>query len=184
MKCSSCDGELVPGARFCDACGAPVEDAAAQPRVRVDPAARIEPAAQTEPGQPPSPYDAFSAAPASPPSQAPAAAYTPPGGGYSNMYSDASSAAPSGEKILGMPAEQMGTIALGLGGAGCLFSVVGCGGLISVLGLIAGFLALKTTGKRNATIGLVLSGLGIIVTLIMLCGFLFFFLQASGNNGY
>jgi hypothetical protein len=85
---------------------------------------------------------------------------------------------------MGLPAAQMGNIALGLGGAGCLFSVVGCGGLISVLGLVAGFLALNTSGRRNGTIGLVLSGLGIIVTLIMLCGFLFFFLQANNSRGF
>jgi hypothetical protein len=150
----------------------------------IDPADRIDPAVPVETVQPSSPYDPFTPAPASPPYQAPAASYSQPGEGYANVYTNPSSTTSSGEKILGMPADQMGNIAIGLGGAGCLFSVVGCGGLISVLGLIAGFLALKTTGRRNAMIGLVLSGLGIIVTLIMLCGFLFFFLQRSGSSGF
>ena len=80
----------------------------------------------------------------------------------------------------------MGNIALGLGGAGCLFSVIGCGGLISILGLIAGFLSLKTSGRRFGTIGLVLSGLGLIVTLVMMCIIIYFFMQGNSgyNNGY
>jgi hypothetical protein len=92
----------------------------------------------------------------------------------------APSAQSSGEKILGLPAEQMGNIALGLGGAGCLFSIIGCGGLFSLLGLIAGFISLKTPGRQNGIIGMVLAGLGLVVALVFLCLILSAFMSGVG----
>ena len=171
MKCTSCDSELAPGATICDACGAPVEGTV-QPAALPEPPSPDVASVPEEPVAPP--YQPFEPLPAS---------STPPA---AEPFRSSYAVAPSGEKILGLPADQMGNIALGLGGAGCLFSVIGCGGLISILGLIAGFLSLKTSGRRFGTIGLVLSGLGLIVTLVMMCIIIYFFMQGNSgyNNGY
>jgi hypothetical protein len=160
MKCMSCDTELVPGASECHACGAPVQEVSV-PQVMVGTAQQA------------SLDNTFD-----PPTSG-AAIDPEPSFGSAVVYPQPVSAATPAEKIWGMPADAMGNIALGLGGAGCLFSVVGCGGLISVLGLVAGFLALNTNGRRNGKIGLALSSLGIIVTLLMLCIILFLFLRAN-----
>jgi len=42
-----------------------------------------------------------------------------------------------------------------------------CGGPISVIGLILGFLGIKSTGKGMAVAGIILSGIGLLLTIIL-----------------
>jgi hypothetical protein len=183
MKCQYCDSELVPGAKFCDSCGSPVGDASQQPPAvpYTNDYLKEQPAA---PQPPVVPYPPAGSVEPQPPAQDP---FQVP---YSNYQSsgtvpppayNTSPSAPD-EKIMGLPAAQMGNIALGLGGVGCLLSFLGCGGLISLLGVIAGFLALKTSGRRNGTIGLVLSIVGLIIALVMVCILLFSFINSQGSS--
>ncbi len=180
MKCTFCDSELAPGATICDACGAPVKglllpkvqeeiapaqqaesffDAFAEPEPAAQESRRlVEPAVQAEPAA-----DAFTTPAAAP--------YEP------QVFAPSS----SGERVFGMPTDMVGNIALGLGGAGCLLSALGCGWIFSILGLVAGFLSLKTSGRRNGTIGLVLSGLGLLVTLLLICAVLYFITQGTST---
>jgi hypothetical protein len=187
MKCVHCYSDLVEGAKFCDSCGAPVAETPQQPPAVPYTANYLgeEPAAAPQPpvvSYPPAPQN-----PVNDPFQSPfGSAQANAGSVPPAPYGVPPAARQSGEKILGIPAENMGTVALGLGGAGCLLSFIGCGGLISLLGLIAGFLSLKTEGRKNGTIGLVLSGLGLIVALAMTCVLLFAYIgsQGSGYSGY
>lgn len=142
MKCQNCNSELVSGARFCDACGAPVEQL---------PTASTPPAAYTPPSPTPVPV--------------PPEPQYPPAPTYSTPYS-----VPVNEgKVLGMPASQMGTISLVIGAVGLLFSCIGCGGILSLLGLVAGILAQKTSSKSNGKIGIILSAIGLVISIIMVC---------------
>jgi hypothetical protein len=157
MKCASCGAELVPGAKFCDACGAPaenkiIEDAEEPAFVR-----KYTNAPQSEP---PAPEIIQPVSPSSTPSA-------------------------SGGKILGIDASQFGIITLILGIAGLLLSCVGCGGLISIVGIVAGVMGLKNSANRQMTIiGLVLSGLGLIVTLIFVCLFVFYLSSGNSSGSY
>lgn len=175
MKCSFCDSELAPGATICDACGAPVKGLllpkvqeeiapAEQKEAFFDDLGADESAAQEEPAAPPEPQaDSFTTPAAAP--------YEP------QVFTPSS----SGERVFGMPTDMVGNIALGLGGAGCLLSALGCGWIFSILGLVAGFLSLKTSGRRNGTIGLVLSGLGLVVTLLLICAVLYFITRGTST---
>ena len=156
MKCPNCNAELEANAKFCDSCGAPVQ-------------------AQSEPVVMPSAATAYMP-PAPPP--APAAAYTPPAGAYT-------ASGVSGAKVLGfIDADKAGLVALILGIAGVVLSCVGCGGLISIFGVIVGILALKTPDRQKGMIGLILSGLGILITLILGCILLFYFISNSSGSSY
>lgn len=176
MKCSHCDSELVPGAKFCDSCGAPVGASAA------DAPSAAPLASQESVYQPDEPF--VQAPPYTPPVQtAKPPAYAPPVS-FASSQPAANGAFQASEKIMGFPAAQMGTITLVLGGVGLLLSFVGCGGLLCVLGLVAGFLSLKTSGRSNAIIGMVLSGLGLIISLVMACIFIFSFIASGSYTGY
>lgn len=186
MKCNHCGSDLIPGARFCDSCGAPVGEAAAA-GLSTEPAPQTgfkteEPFVQAPPYTPssqtskPSPYTSSPAQAPKPPS------YTPQVS-YSSSQPNVAQVFQPGEKIMGLPAEHIGIITLVLGGVGLLFSCVGCGGIFSILGLITGFLSLKTPERKKGTIGMILSGLGLLVSLIMVCIFLFFSSSIFGGGG-
>ncbi len=193
MNCTSCGSELKPGARVCDACGAPIEEPSAQQTASpYDAFLAGSPAGSEEPEKPVSQAEeesvsSFQLPPAQPEptyeassqSERPAVNAALPG---ARVYGVSTSE----EKILGMPASQMGNIALGLGGAGCLFSLTVCGGLLfGILGAIAGFLSLRTSGRRNGTIGLILGILGVIVALSLSCGVLLWVINGpSTSYGY
>jgi hypothetical protein len=154
MKCASCGAELVPGAKFCDACGAPVETKIVQD---VGEPAFVQKYSSIPPDEPPAPMPVV------------------------GEVLDASPSG-SGQKILGIDANQFGLVTLILGIAGFLLSCIGCGGLIGILGIVAGVLGLKNSTNRQMTIiGLVLSGLAVIVTLIVACIFIF---SLSSNSSY
>jgi hypothetical protein len=156
MKCASCGAELVPGAKFCDVCGAPVETKIVQD---AEEPAFVQKYSSVPPSEPPAP--------------------TP-------VVGEVLNAPPAGnsQKILGIDVNQFGLITLILGIAGLLLSCIGCGGLISIVGIVAGVLGLKNSANRRMTIiGLVLSGLGVIVTLIFACIFVFY-LSSGNSSGY
>jgi hypothetical protein len=209
MKCPHCDYELVPGARFCDACGSPVPaeaEAAAPASIPASPspeafslqpisspAPEITPPPSPPPAPvitpapemkaPPAPAPITFPTPVAPPRPAPAPAAPQPVN-FTPVTSFAPPAAvPAPEKILGIPVAQIGTVTLVLGIAGLALSCVGCGGLFAIGGLVTGFMGLKSAPGSNNKIGLVLSGLGIIVSLIAVCGFLYFSSQNQGNFG-
>jgi len=169
MRCTSCGSEITPGALICGACGAPVDSA--QPSDPSEPAA---PAEQEVPAEQPEPKTGQTVEP-------------PPASAIPEITGPARSTSPNspaGDRILGMPTGVAGNVALGLGGAGCLLTPFGCGWIFSILSLVVGILALKTAGRRNATIGLVLGGLGLALTLVAVCGVIAYliFSVPSGNT--
>jgi len=163
MRCPFCDNELEPATQVCNACGAPVEEARA---VTFEPGRSPSPPIENEIPQPV----------LIPPANA---GYTPPAP-VPPVYSSAAS--PSEGNVLGMPASQSGMISIVLGVLGMALSCIGCGGLLSLLGLAAGFLSLKTSSRQTGIIGMVLSGIGLVLTLAMLCLFLFSFTMARRNG--
>lgn len=178
MRCTSCDSEITPGALICGACGAPVTGTV-QPTYQAEPVAPEVPVEQDAPGdwEIPAPPETPAPAPVEP---RPAAGAVP-----EIVEPFRSSYSSSGERIMGMPTDVVGNVALGLGGAGCLLIPFGCGWIFSILGLVVGFLGLKTSGRRNAIIGLVLGALALIITLVALCGIIGWFVYAiQGSSGF
>jgi hypothetical protein len=103
--------------------------------------------------------------------------------GYGPTFSTV--ADPSGT-VLGMAPAQAGVVTLVLGIAGLALSCVGCGGIIGLAGVILGILGLNKVPGNNAKIGLVLSGLSIIVALVVVCagGFLVSLGGSTSSGGY
>lgn len=56
----------------------------------------------------------------------------------------------------------------------CLAIVPACGGITSVLGIICGIVSMRTENSRTALIGVVLSGLGVLITLVYALFVVFF----------
>ena len=168
MNCANCNAELEPGAKFCDSCGAPVEVSPAQETLLMQ-----------EPGESrvPPPAPAFSAEPAQ-------QAYPPPPEPAAYFSAEPYASSTSPEKVMGMEASTFGIVTLGLGIASLLFSCVGCGGLISILGIIAGIMSLKTSGRQTGMIGLILSIIGLLISLVILCIYLFAIVGSFSSNGY
>jgi hypothetical protein len=155
MKCQNCNADLEPYAKFCDSCGAPVA-APGEPVV-------IPSSAETA-FSPPIPS-------INPPEPMPASVPV--------------SSIASGSKVLGfIDADKAGLVALILGIAGIVLSCVGCGGLISIVGVIVGIMSLKTPDRQKGMIGLILSGLGLLITLIFGCILIFFYISNSSGNSY
>ncbi len=177
MKCQSCNSELVAGARFCDKCGAPVQELWSPPQAGPDmtsePVAGDTPVAPFTP--PPSPDPAPFQFPTNPADFQPAADDAPP----TPVNPPA-----SGDKFVGMQRSQLGTITLILGILGLVFSCVGCGGLPAIAGLITGFASLKSSSDSKGKIGLVLSGLGLIIAIIVTCVVGGLIISNSPNYGY
>ncbi len=85
---------------------------------------------------------------------------------------------------MGIEAKTFSLAALGLGIAGVVFSCVGCGGLLSLLGLIAGVMSLKTSGRQTGLIGVILSIIGLLVTLVFLCLYAFAYFGSVSSRSY
>ena len=56
----------------------------------------------------------------------------------------------------------------------CLALIPVCGGIVSVLGVVCGLYSLKTENSKTALTGVIISALGILVTIVYSL-FLFFF---------
>jgi hypothetical protein len=158
MKCTYCNAELEPGSKFCDNCGGKVEETPIQ-----------TPASSGEGMAAPS-FAPYSPAPVVEPSPSPVfKSYTP--------------SSPS-SKVMGIDSDKMGLIAIILGAVGLVLSCVGCGFIISILGAVAGFFSLKTPNRSQGIIGLVLSGLGILIGLVFICIYLFAFISSLAAPSY
>ncbi len=177
MNCAHCNAELEPGAKFCDNCGAPVETTPAQETFLIpNPSAPQDlPSPEEQPGAPAEQAEPYQPAPQAY-SPAPEPAAYIPAGSYSSLSME--------EKVMGVGAKTFGLIALGLGIAGVVFSCVGCGGLLSILGLIAGIMSLKTSGRQTGLIGLILSIIGLLVTLVFLCLYAFAYIGSVRSGSY
>lgn len=56
----------------------------------------------------------------------------------------------------------------------CLAIVPACGGLTSVLGIACGIFSMRTENSRTALVGVILSGLGVVITLVYALFVIFF----------
>lgn len=56
----------------------------------------------------------------------------------------------------------------------CLAIVPACGGITSILGIACGIFSLRTENTRTALMGVIFSGLGIVVTLVYALFLIFF----------
>jgi hypothetical protein len=249
VKCPHCDSELTPGARFCDACGMAVEDAAASPTPQpfipppppvipeayvpypapiitdqtipspvqdatiprppdpaLEPMTFASPAPEPDPAPtppaffptpdaspdpepaappPPEPFSFPGPAAVEQPQPVPTPSGPPPAShpqqiGYGPTVTTIQD--PSGT-VLGMTPSQAGTITLVLGITGLALSCVGCGGILGLAGVILGFLGLNKVPGSRGKIGLVLSGLSIIVALVVVCLGGFLMTQAQTSSG-
>ncbi len=178
MNCAHCNAVLEPGAKFCNNCGAPVETTPAQETLFVRDASAHQDLPSS--GESPStPQDLLSSEETPGELEEQALPYEPASQAYSRpepaayVPAGASTPPPAEEKVMGMEAKTFGLVSLGLGIAGIAFSCVGCGGLLSLLGLIAGVISLKTSGRQTGRIGMILSVIGLLVTLVFLCLYAF-----------
>ena len=71
-------------------------------------------------------------------------------------------------KFLSLASASLGVMSL------CLAIVPLCGGVASVLGIVFGLFSLKTESSKTALVGVIISILGIVVTIVYSL-FLFFF---------
>jgi len=63
-------------------------------------------------------------------------------------------------KFLALASASLGVMSL------CLAIVPACGGVASVLGIVLGFYSLKTEHTQTALAGVIISGLGILITVV------------------
>jgi len=73
-------------------------------------------------------------------------------------------------KFLSLASASLGLMSL------CLAIIPACGGIISLLGIILGLSSLKTEHNTTALVGVVISALGLLVTIVYAL-FLAFFQQ-------
>ena len=73
-------------------------------------------------------------------------------------------------KFLSLASAALGVMSL------CLAIVPICGGVTSVLGIVLGLFSLKTENSKTALAGIVISILGVLITIVYSL-FLFFFQQ-------
>ena len=73
-------------------------------------------------------------------------------------------------KFLSLASAALGVMSL------CLAIVPICGGVTSVLGIVFGLFSLKTENSKTALAGVVISTLGVLITIVYSL-FLFFFQQ-------
>lgn len=71
-------------------------------------------------------------------------------------------------KFLALASAALGLMSL------CLAIIPACGGTASVLGVLAGLFSLKTENTKTALAGVILSTLGIVITIVYAL-FLYFF---------
>jgi len=73
-------------------------------------------------------------------------------------------------KLLSLASASLGLISL------CLAIIPVCGGVVSLLGIIFGLFSLKSENSKTALIGVIVSALGLLVTIVYAL-FLAFFQQ-------
>ena len=73
-------------------------------------------------------------------------------------------------KFLALASAALGIMSL------CLAIIPACGGLTSGLGVVLGLYSLKVENSGTAKVGVVVSGLGILITVVYML-FVFFFRQ-------
>ena len=56
----------------------------------------------------------------------------------------------------------------------CLAIIPACGGITSVLGILCGIVSMRTENSRTALVGVILSGLGVVITLVYALFVVFF----------
>ena len=151
MKCPNCGAEVADDARTCNSCGASL--------VPIVPDASVPDATVAETPSIPPPSPDFTPGPVVSPVEPilqPVSDFDvvlpvmTPGTGGGNSSS-------------------LGTISLILGIIGLIFSCVGCGGIFSIAGGILGIMAMKTPGKAQGKIGLILSIIGLVIAIIVVC---------------
>lgn len=71
-------------------------------------------------------------------------------------------------KLLALASASFGLMSL------CLAIVPACGGVTSLLGVATGYFSLKTEHSRTALAGIILSVLGVVVTLVYALFLVFF----------
>jgi hypothetical protein len=71
-------------------------------------------------------------------------------------------------KFLALASAALGLMSL------CLAIIPVCGGTASIIGILAGLFSLKTENTRTALAGVILSGLGVVVTIVYALFLLFF----------
>jgi hypothetical protein len=71
-------------------------------------------------------------------------------------------------KFLALASASLGVMSL------CLAIVPVCGGVVSVLGVVLGLYSLKTEHTQTALAGVIISGLGILVTVVYALFLVFF----------
>lgn len=71
-------------------------------------------------------------------------------------------------KFLAIASPALGLISL------CTAIIPACGGVISVLGIILGYVSLRTEHSRSALVGVWLSALGLLITVTYTIFLLFF----------
>ena len=152
MKCPSCFADLPEGARFCDHCGTPIGQVEA-------PAAPAAPVAEQVPVQPVAP-------PVTPPYSAPVTpGYAPSPMPQAPAPAPAASGGKEKEDIFAIVSLVLGVISL------CASVVPICGLPLALGGLVLGFLGLKSSQRTLAIIGLVASGVGLMLgVFIVLLG--------------
>ena len=165
MKCPNCGSDIPDGSRFCDHCGAPINPNASIPTAEPLPSGVDYGSPEPEPVTPPS-------GPAYPPP--PPASF----GGFNPPSATPFDAIP--QVVSPTQNSSMGTWALILGIVAVALSCVGCGGLVSIAGLITGYLSLKTSSRQMGIIGMILSGVGIIIAII--ATFIIFAGILNGNS--
>jgi hypothetical protein len=73
-------------------------------------------------------------------------------------------------KFLSLASASLGVMSL------CLAIVPGCGGAASILGVVLGLYSLRTEHSQTALVGVIISGLGVLITIVYAL-FLAFFQQ-------
>ena len=170
MKCPNCGSDVPAGAHFCDHCGAPINPDA------VIPTAEPLPPASGFAGPNPEPYGPPSG-PAYPPPPPPSfGSYNPPSATAFDATPEV--VTPS------LPSSPMGMVALILGILAVVLSWIACGGIIAIPGLIVGYLSLKTSGRQMGIIGMILSGIGLVIAIIFACIFGAAFMQSGNSSSY
>ena len=73
-------------------------------------------------------------------------------------------------RFLALASAALGTMSL------CLAIIPACGGVLSILGVVLGLYSLKVENSGTAKVGVIVSGLGILITVVYML-FVFFFKQ-------
>jgi len=160
MICANCGNELEPGSRFCDSCGAPVEEKTEIEYQPVNP-----------------PVAAYTAPPsATPDYSSNASGNRSAASGFGSdtpSYSQAQPAQNSfisqiqeGDKVAGIERGILAIASLVIGILSMCGSIIPCLGCpMLIIGAGLGFLGLKSDKRVFAIIGLVLAGISLLIAI-------------------